>query len=258
MWIHLTCMKCETERKESILCEIEDDGVYRAECRHGHKILSVLQNLKYEILFESGATAMLVGFRREAVASFYVALERFLEFGIRVLLRYQSVPDVDVNKAWSGMANQSQRQLGAFLLAYLMVFKEPFQRIEDLAELRNKIVHQGYIPTRDEAKGFGRRVFDIIESTQLRLQKGLPEAFEMVSRTRSMEGHRKLQEAGDVPVQEDGGWSWGTTHYIGTALSPIVTRERPRSFDDAIQEIERRLPWYGHPGFSASPGSDSE
>lgn len=257
MWLPLSCMECSTEHLKSggaledynaewIPCEISDDGIYRAECRSGHAIRVILQSLKHELLFESGAAAMLLGFRREAVTSYQVALERFFELGIKVFLKAQGVPDKDVDQAWKPIAHQSERQLGAFLQLYLATFKEPFQNIEDLARLRNQVVHKGYIPTNAEAVAFGRRVYDIIETTQLRFEKELTEPFEMICRQPMAKAASQLYESGEAPRRVDDGWMGPTTMYFPMALSHVQKRESARTFDDAMREIERRLPTYGH------------
>jgi hypothetical protein len=56
------------------LVDLSDDGAYFGECKFGHKIASVMQMPKYEVLYESGAVALLNGFHREAVSSFATAL----------------------------------------------------------------------------------------------------------------------------------------------------------------------------------------
>src|ERR1044071_933815 len=66
------------------LADIEQDNAYVETCRKGHEMRMTLQSVRYELLFESGIVAMLVGFHREAVSSIAAALERFYEFAIEV------------------------------------------------------------------------------------------------------------------------------------------------------------------------------
>ena len=56
------------------LADIEEDNAYVRKCRHGHEMKMKLQNVRYELLFESGIVAMLVGFHREAVSSIVAVL----------------------------------------------------------------------------------------------------------------------------------------------------------------------------------------
>src|SRR5688500_12729552 len=64
--------------------DIEEDNAYVKTCSNGHEMKMTLQSIRYELLFESGIVAMLVGFHREAVSSVAAALERFYEFGTEV------------------------------------------------------------------------------------------------------------------------------------------------------------------------------
>ena len=90
-----------------------DSPVYEAECSAGHKLVMILQEQKFEILFQIGAFALLDGYYREAVSSFTSSMERFHEFAIRCFLLHDSVPEAQVTAVWSEVSNQSERQLGA-------------------------------------------------------------------------------------------------------------------------------------------------
>jgi hypothetical protein len=68
-----------------------DDGVGQFECTAGHKSALLIQSLKFELLMESGATALLQGFTLEACASFSTALERFYEFALKVMCEKNSL-----------------------------------------------------------------------------------------------------------------------------------------------------------------------
>lgn len=56
-------------------------------CSHGHKTTTIVQNPKYEILFDIGANAIVDGYYREAVSSFTSSLERFYEYSIKILCK---------------------------------------------------------------------------------------------------------------------------------------------------------------------------
>src|SRR5450759_1525283 len=112
-------MKCLQEfgRPSSEFSQIEfrDDGRYELKCSFGHETTTVLQQQKFEILFEIGAHAILDGYYREAVSSFTSSLERFYEFAIRVFLEKSSKSDDLFQSCWSKVSSQSERQLGAFV-----------------------------------------------------------------------------------------------------------------------------------------------
>lgn len=81
MRLLIPCMKClqELERPDEWFGRVEfrDDGCYEVVCRRGHSTVTLLQEEKYEVLFEIGVNAILDGYYREAVASFAASLERF-------------------------------------------------------------------------------------------------------------------------------------------------------------------------------------
>lgn len=143
----------------------EDNGVYRFECSRGHKSVVLLQSEKFEILFETALYAIIDNYYREAVTSFAASLERFYETCIDVLLIANSAPRDSRALAWKKIARSSERQLGAFVLTYLAVNGSVPATLSDKAvEFRNSIVHQGVIPSEEEALKFGNQVRLVIES----------------------------------------------------------------------------------------------
>src|SRR5688572_21926828 len=107
--------------------EIRDDNFYRSTCPAGHENLVVIQNQKFELLFDFGARALLDGYTREAVASMAAALERFYEFYLKVVCLKHGIADFDFKNSWKFVSAQSERQLGAFLFTYLFENKRTAQ-----------------------------------------------------------------------------------------------------------------------------------
>jgi hypothetical protein len=160
-----------TERfDEPTLLELTDDGAYVGACRRGHPFKFTIENLRYEVLYESGVMAMLCGFHREAVSSVATALERFFEFSIHVLLAHQGVNHDDSLSSWNEVATSSERQLGAFLFLYLAVLKKPFRVVEGrrpfrkMTEFRNTIIHKGGIPSCAQAEEYAQDIYEIVRS----------------------------------------------------------------------------------------------
>jgi hypothetical protein len=83
------CMQCQTELGhpsfEPFIADYFDEGVAHIECARGHKSAISVQSLKFEVLMESGANALLEGYTFEACAAFSAALERFYEFASQVM-----------------------------------------------------------------------------------------------------------------------------------------------------------------------------
>lgn len=68
-----TCMQCFQEqgypREETMFVEIRDDGLYSVTCEKNHTTFTVLQQQKFEVLFDIGIMALLDGYPREAITN---------------------------------------------------------------------------------------------------------------------------------------------------------------------------------------------
>ena len=142
--------------------EVQDSPIYHVECAVGHKTKCLVENEKFELLFELGFNGLIDGYFREAVSSFAASLERFYEFAIRAALER----DVDVaafNLAWKAVSNQSERQLGAYIFVYFDLVKTRAPLLPDKeVTFRNSVIHKGYIPSREETLRFGEAVRAVI------------------------------------------------------------------------------------------------
>lgn len=246
MRIPTSCMTCGMAALDAeqapptkwFLVDLNDDAVYAAECEKGHKIVAVLDALKYEVLFESGACALLCGFHREAVTSFGTALERFFEFCVRVFWEAGGTPVTVVDETWKHMRKQTERQIGAFLALYAARFKEAFPwqrlRMQQMTELRNEVVHHGRLPSQDDAKAYGRDVFNVVAETRARLL-----GVEDLKAAEDRVGLRLLFESHRVARERHGGAS---TQLIGMILSRRI-HGRPDGFDERLAETARRVEW---------------
>lgn len=170
MHLDLFCTDCAQEHDASRLirypAELQDNGLYRLECEAGHVTQMMLQNPKFEILAELAAHAIVDGYYREAVASFTSAIERFYEFYLSVVCFKREVDPQQFLKAWAGVSVQSERQLGAYIYLHLIETNSaPALMPRKHVEFRNKVIHQGRIPTREEAIGYGQAVIDLLAPT---------------------------------------------------------------------------------------------
>jgi hypothetical protein len=98
--------------------ELNDSGIYQVRCPKGHEGYVLLQQQKFELLFDIGACTVLDGYYREAVSSFTSSLERFYEFFVRVVLLQNGTPHGEIGAMWKHLAKQSERQLGAYIVLY--------------------------------------------------------------------------------------------------------------------------------------------
>ncbi|MFJ2285923.1 hypothetical protein ACIOUF_06045 [Pseudomonas iridis] len=166
------------ERPYPTYIEFRDDNRYEFTCEKGHKTITLLQQQKFELLFQIGAYAILDGYYREAVASFTSSLERFYEFFIKAKLLEDECPPDSLDAAWKTVSSQSERQLGAFVFLYMQSFKHPPTLLHPTkVTFRNEVIHKGKIPSREEAQNYGQAVLDIIRpilaQTKLAFPKGV-------------------------------------------------------------------------------------
>lgn len=178
-------MKCLQEfgkpSGEFARVEFRDNGKYELTCSHGHEATTILQQQKFEVLFDIGAHAILDGYYREAVSSFAASLERFYEFSIRVFLSKASGSDTLFKTCWKAVSSQSERQLGAFVFLWASNFNAaPVLLTSNRISFRNDVIHKGKIPTREEALAFGDAVLDVLRPSMLALREQLPDSVQQV------------------------------------------------------------------------------
>jgi hypothetical protein len=169
IWLMKTinaCMECQVEFgiprfSTTELAEIPDDGVLWMTCDRGHRTAGVLQNERYEILAGMAVEAIVREHYRDAVGSFASSLERLWEFYVQAVSRRHDIPAEKFTAIWKPMANSSERQIGAFVIIHALEANEPAPLLPNRAsEFRNKVIHKGYLPSRDEAIDFGQAVAD--------------------------------------------------------------------------------------------------
>jgi hypothetical protein len=148
-----------------------DSDCYEAKCSNGHVTHYVLQHMRFEILFEIGAHAIIDDYYREAISSFTSALERFLELYVKVVCLRNGLASEQINSMWKTVNSQSERQLGAYLFLYGVTERAQAPYLsQKMTELRNNVIHKGRFPSRDDAVNYGNSVLAIINPT-LRLLK---------------------------------------------------------------------------------------
>lgn len=179
MRLLIACMQCfkETGKPSNEFNHVEfrNDGRYEIKCDFGHEATTILQQQKFEILFEIGANAILDGYYREAVSSFTSSLERFYEFSLRVFLERDSKSEMLFKDCWKQVAPQSERQLGAFVFLWASNFGEcPDVLSKNRVEFRNGVIHKGKIPTREEAILYGDAVIGVLRPKMLALKMRFP------------------------------------------------------------------------------------
>jgi len=176
----ISCMKCLEEfghpTDEMSRVEFCDNGRYEITCSHGHKTVTILQQQKFEILFEIGANAIIDGYYREAVSSFTSSLELFYEFCIRVFMQRVNNSEELLRRGWKEISNQSERQLGAFIFLWIYCIGEmPDLPSRKQNEFRNDVIHKGKIPTKEEALIYGNEILKVVRPKIKLIQEKYPD-----------------------------------------------------------------------------------
>jgi hypothetical protein len=171
--------------------EFKDDGRYEIKCRKGHSSITLLQQQKFEILFDIGAYAIVDGYYREAVSSFTSALERFYEFFIKVVCTSKNIDWTKTQEAWKEVSNQSEKQLGAFIFLHLQeTGSKPTLLSNSKIKFRNEVIHKGKIPSKEQAIGYGQSILDVVRPLLKKLKEDYSDAvgtvtFQHLSNTRN-------------------------------------------------------------------------
>lgn len=159
-----TCARQNPEQRPKLYWgEVQDDGANHVECDKGHVTVYVMQQQKFEILYEFALHAIVDGYYREAVSSFASSLERFYEFALRVFMINRKVEFDRYVEAWGMVSKQSERQLGAYVFSYLAdQGTKPPLLPEKWIAFRNEVIHKGKIPEKAKAIEFGQAVLGTI------------------------------------------------------------------------------------------------
>ena len=210
--------------------EFRDDGRYEITCPKGHSSITLLQQQKFELLFDIGAYAIVDGYYREAVSSFTSSLERFYEFFIKVVCVSKKIEWNDLQDTWKKVSNQSERQLGAFIFLYLQEFGEkPDLLPNSKVKFRNEVIHKGKIPTKDEALNYGQAILDVVRPTLKILKKCYEESIQQVT----------LHHLSSSRLPSDDGKAVSTLG-IRTIISLSWPSNDERTLETALSQLPRR------------------
>lgn len=224
------CMQCQIELGhpsfEPIFADYFDDGIGFIECSAGHKSAIMLQSVKFEILLESGASALLNGYTLEASATFSTALERFYEFAIRVMCLVNKLPNAVYEMMFSEMSRQSERQMGAFFALYAINFGKAYKPNRSIVEFRNAVIHKGKVPKPTEAESFATTVYDEI----YRLYSEIHYTF--CDQIRDVIFQELKERNEKIPPDTPRSTTTGTTFFC------IANSENKSSFAEALQNFK--------------------
>jgi hypothetical protein len=216
MKVFLCCPSCTFEEADLFTVDLlpKNDCVYDIQCPNGHHFTANILYHEFQKLFEVAVNALADDYHREAVGSFAASYERFMELFIRIVMKANGTPDDELANAWKKISRQSERQLGAFVILFALEFgTQPPLLANAEIELRNKVIHQGYFPTKEECLKYGRAVLDAIRQTIRVLSDSKEHQVELI---------RSINDQGDFSS------SGPNYHYFAW---PLIGTNRPPSDD---------------------------
>jgi hypothetical protein len=220
---------------------IPHDGIVFNTCDRGHFSAFVSQQQQFEALSEIAIQAIFDGYYRESVVSFAAALERLYEFYVEVICCYRGICHGEYSIAWKALKTQSERQLGAFCICYLLENSAPAKLLSvKSVEFRNKVIHQGLLPSRDEAVQFGQAVADCGFPLLKMLKSGQYASALNNSISRLIGARSKVARAKGAHVSVGTGSSPFSLTAAGTDISIemiLVERAKRPDFADAALKV---------------------
>lgn len=221
--------------------QINDRGAYLTKCPRGHTTVSVIQQHKFEVLFELGARALLDGYPGEAITRFASSQERFFEFFIRVIAQKNEIAQAALKLTWQDLANSSERQYGAYLMLHLLhygasVSPNPEKmkptgatgNTKDWKAFRNSVVHKGYIPSTEEAIQYGGLVYDFINSQVASLLSTAGDSVQIATMNLIMEATESFREV-EGPL-------YNQTMAI-PGIAGVLSGTETRTFSEALEQV---------------------
>lgn len=199
MRLSFTCMACFQELGQPdntfYKADVLDGNIAKFVCKKDHNSVNILQSHKFEILAELAITAILDGYFREAISSFTSSLERYYEFYMKTILTSRAHEVPLVNDLWNRVKSQSERQFGAYNFMYLIEEDElPSNLSNSKIQLRNKVIHQGLIPTYQETINYGQAVIDVINSSLEKLASSKQQIMDKTLQDNMLSAHKALAE----------------------------------------------------------------
>ncbi len=165
MRLEFYCWKCPKGTPgRRVTAAFNESGYYSFTCAHGHVHDIVTGSMLFELLAETAMQAIVDGYYRDAIASFAASYERALQFYIDVVARARATSPATFDATWKLVSSQSERQIGMYAGVYLLENNAvPPLLAQKHVAFRNRVIHQGYLPSEAEAVLFGQAVVDLLQ-----------------------------------------------------------------------------------------------
>lgn len=157
------------------LVQIDKWPHFEMKCPEGHIHRYMFSNELYELLFQQATYCIQDGYYRESIGTYHAALERYFEYCIEIFSYYNN-SSTEFIELWKNISQQSERQLGAYYSLWLATMGEnPVFLDNKKVQLRNEIVHKGELANENDAKEYGKYVFEYIRDSNSKLNSKLGE-----------------------------------------------------------------------------------
>lgn len=186
------CSKCPATLERGISRSVvmatpyRDGPVYELCCAAGHEALVLLGNPKHEILFQMAAYSLLDGNYHGAVGTFASSLEEFWQFSLQVIAASEGAKSLPVARIRTGRREFFQKRWVEVLKT-----EAPVLSLE-VYEIRNRAMHDAYVPTEEEAFDFGDKVLVTVSPAMQRLRWDLQGAVGEASAAIILEARTRL------------------------------------------------------------------
>ena len=216
MKVVLHCPECGIDAGQFMSDPIpQNDSRYSINCPRGHEFQVEILNFQFEKFFETSIYSIVNGYYREAVGALAASYESFVRLFIEIVVSARKTDESSSQEAWKKIAKQSERQLGAYIYLHLIEFNSmPLLIPESKTALRNRVIHQGYFPDKDECLAYGRCILASIRNAKSKLHD---------SEALTIEVSKSILKTGDHS-REGGGMSY--------LVWPLVGINRPPGVDD--------------------------
>jgi hypothetical protein len=241
----------KSQMKHRILCDKCDNTVWATgevqskliavcRCPKGHVYVSRLMHDQFDVLYSSAVYAYMGSFYSESILSFTAALERAYEQYVKLYLANQMLDFNVMDGFWKEIANQSERQYGAFCSAYVATEKQVWKSNTKQVSFRNDVIHKGYICGQTEAKTYAEY---ITEKLNL-IMKSIKEKFASQKQSFYFHVQKSAKAAVEEAINENAG-----AQLLGSSNPSFLkwnhSEHSDVTFAEAIQVASDLLEKYG-------------
>ncbi|HCS8189544.1 hypothetical protein [Listeria monocytogenes] len=160
------CPKCSNDYIDTFLVVEVNEAFFNCceiKCDRGHKFRLAVFTPKSDYLFQNAIKSFNENNYSECFLMLYSGYESYMKMFVSAFY-YHLLRDMDAVDSVLKSVKTSERIKGAFFTAYASLFNEICSdKVENKhTSLRNKVVHQGYLPSETECLNMGNDILDLV------------------------------------------------------------------------------------------------